>query len=142
VLVGYLWSDPFFAANHDQGVEFLMVNQGPIRRIDLMLGQSWWLEIRLDDSASSATRGERVAQVWAGTFDFPVLVEVLSGMASGKGRSKENAVVFLVGSGGRIWSSSPSKASRSSVMSDGMITSPPATRRRTSSKGWIAAGSS
>ncbi len=98
LLVGEIWGDLCFAANHDLGVEFLTMNQGPVQMIGLMLGLPWRLEIRSDGSARIRyQRGqtERIAGSVSGTFDFPVLLEVLSKMASDEGHGERNPVVFF-----------------------------------------------
>ncbi len=98
VLVGALWGDgdPFLAANHHEGVEFLMKNQGPVIEIHLMRYGPWNLDIRSDGSAQARYQSEPIderIEAPAGTFNFPEILAKLSSAASDEGQYERNTMV-------------------------------------------------
>ena len=98
MLVAELGSDPFLGANHDDGVEFLTNNQGPVSLIGLTLGRPWRLDIRQDGSGHiqySRDQIEESAEIPSGTFDFPILLATLSALSSDDGQPERNAMVFF-----------------------------------------------
>jgi hypothetical protein len=100
MLVADLWGNgkPRLAANHEEGIEFLTQNQGPVNRINLIMYRPWTLDIRSDGSARIRylrSRSSESAEAPAGTFDFPDLLATLSAAVSVEGHHKRNAMVGL-----------------------------------------------
>jgi hypothetical protein len=88
--------EPWLAANHEEGIEFLTLNQGPIDRIGLIMYRPWTLDIRSDGSARIRylrSRSDESAEAPAGTFDFPDLLATLSAAVSDEGHYERNAMV-------------------------------------------------
>jgi hypothetical protein len=98
VLVADLWGrgEPWLAANHGEGIEFLTQNQGPVNMIGLIMYRPWTLDIRSDGSARIRylrSKSDESAEVLAGTFDFPDLLATLSASVSDEGHHERNAMV-------------------------------------------------
>ena len=87
-----------FGANDDEGIRFLTENQGPINMIGLIIGRPWTLDIETDGSASLRYLKGQISEVVnapPNTFDFPMLLEALSAVASDEGHFEQNAMVFF-----------------------------------------------
>jgi hypothetical protein len=98
VLVADVWGrgEPWLAANHGEGIEFLTQNQGPVNQIGLIMYRPWTLDIHSDGSARIRylrARSDEKAEVPTGTFDFPDLLAKLSAAVSDEGQYERNAMV-------------------------------------------------
>jgi hypothetical protein len=98
VLVAKLSGKPFFAANRQEGVEFLTKNQGPINTIRLMIGQMWTLDIRPDGSVLVrylSGQTDETAEAPPGSFDFLDLLIRFSADKVDDVNSTGYAIVFF-----------------------------------------------
>lgn len=98
VIVGNLWGDSVFAANSQEGVEFLTENQGPINMIGLRMGRPWSLDIQSDGSARIRHLTGQIdesANAPAGAFHFLDVLAKLSAAASNVGEFGQNATVYF-----------------------------------------------
>jgi hypothetical protein len=96
VLVAEFWGDPFLAANHEGGIEFLCENQGSIDSITLHVFPPWSLDVQPDGSARLRYLTGRIdegADAPAGTFDFVGLIATLTALASDDGHHERSATV-------------------------------------------------
>jgi len=98
VLVGNLWGDPFFAANSQSGLDFLLANQGRIDEIRIGIGQKWSLDIQSNGSARLRYlhgQSDLNAEACVGAFEFENLVEEITAASSDTGHYADNPITYF-----------------------------------------------